>query len=35
VILVRPQTDPEALETDDDPDDDEPITTRRGVGVPA
>jgi zinc protease len=35
VILVRPQTDPEAPGMDDDPDDDEPITTPRGVGVTA
>jgi zinc protease len=35
VILVRPQADPAESGLDDDPDDDEPITTRRGVGVPA
>jgi zinc protease len=35
VILVRPQTDQAAEGMSDDPDDDEPITTRRGVGVPA
>jgi zinc protease len=35
VILVRPQVDPGVEGAEDDPDDDEPITTRRGVGVPA
>jgi zinc protease len=35
VILVRPQADPAAEGVDEDPDDDEPITTRRGVGVTA
>jgi len=35
VILVRPQTDPAESGLDDDPDADEPITTRRGAGVPA
>jgi len=35
VILVRPQTDPAEEGTADDPDDDEPITTRRGLGVTA
>jgi len=35
VILVRPQANPAAEEMDHDPDDDEPITTRRGLGVPA